>query len=143
MVKAGKVSAPEVQEATTAFKQAGSASTEVGKLATAGKDGAIRGNVSRDVMNTLGKSSDLPETYTTKTVFWDSVNNKQIHDDMDFLIPCEIVEQRIEKDGDMSSWTSLPANSPHSVTKGEWTRKNGVVDADNFIVGGLWGDGAV
>ena len=67
--KAGKVSAPEAQEAATAFKQAGSASTEVGKLATAGKDGAIRGNVSRDVMNTLGKSSDLPETYTTKLFF--------------------------------------------------------------------------
>ena len=96
----GRLSAPELQEGSAASSSSsGRADATIKKLGKAGNNGKLTGNMSRDVMTTLGKTCKKPPIYQTKITVWDSINNRQKRELCDFQLPYETLDHEIEKTG--------------------------------------------
>ena len=110
LYKKGKLQATYIHNVTSGIEQSyGSQDPIVSRLSRAGAKGKAKKNVARDVISCLAQDSTKPEVYTTKIVFWDDRQGKQIEDDVDFLIPYETIEAKIERGADVSDFCSLPS----------------------------------
>ena len=143
LYKKGKLSAPDIVEASQALPRSSGTATQDGpsKWATAGH--GRRKHMSRDIMRSMTASSTKPEIYSTHMTFWDPDLNEQVEDEVYCLIPYETVDKLADRDGDLSQYTSLPEGSPFIRRKAEWMERVGAQgDGHDIVCCGLWGDGA-
>ena len=143
LYKKGKLSAPDIVEASQVLPRSSGTATQDGpsKWATAGH--GRRKHMSRDIMRSMTASSTKPEIYSTHMTFWDPDLNEQVEDEVYCLIPYETVDKLADRDGDLSQYTSLPEGSPFLRRKAEWMERVGAQgDGHDIVCCGLWGDGA-
>ena len=96
MCLAGRLSAPEVQEAA-ACAAGSSVDPVVQDIARVGGRGSHRGNCHRDLMSKLGSRSSMPDLYSATIKFWDTDAQKQIEDECHILLPHEVIDSKVEE----------------------------------------------
>ena len=138
--KQGKIGAPQLQQAAAESVANGDRRTIISKLAHAGRDGAIRGNISRDVMKHIGSSKTKP--YCSLVTFWDPDRNCQIKDKCFFLLPYEIIESEIDAGTPIDDFCHLADGDPLISVKADLMRTLKIEDGSNVALIGLWGDAA-
>ena len=92
------------------------------------KRGTLRDIEFQELMNTV---SLMPEPYSAEITMWDMENDRQVKDQMHFLIPYEIIDSNENVD----EYTMVETRAESATTTNE--------TAEEFIVTGLWRDSGV
>ena len=145
--KKGRISAKGVQGTSAAIVQvadsSASSSSQIADWATAGGEGSREKNMSRGVINNMGKHSAYPEVYASPCTFWDKASQSQVKDDMHYLLVHEVLDYQIGDDP-IEEWTELPLGHPLHTTKKDWMVDVGASgDGQDIAMAGWWGDSAV
>ena len=68
---------------------------------------------------------------------WSKKRGKQIHDDMHFMVPYEVIDAAVSDS--VEEWTAAQPGSALDITKKEWCENVGVESGAKLILTGLWG----
>ena len=148
MVQGGKLSAGEVQDAagTIVSSKYSDEDPLLERLSRAGRvidSKPSNKNMSRDVTRSFLRNTEYPQTYRTSITLWDADMDRQVTDQIDYLLPYEVMDYPIGDKSDLAPFTSLPTNSPFVDEKTQWMNEYNIPgDGSGVLVCGLWGDAA-
>ena len=139
----GRISGPELQEASKVLvdNNTNCNEAEVVELAKCGNSGCHRGNMHRDTISKLEKSSNATQVYSHDVPLWDADSNCQVMKEMYFNLPHEKLDDMVNRTS-LEQWTSLPPNSPLQGVVDEWCDDQGLNGSQGVAAIGLWGDSA-
>ena len=109
------------------------------KLAKAGKFGAIKGNIARDLRTTLLKGSKWPSLYFAPVRCWDAKKQQTVVHRIPIILPHEVVAalwQRSSNKDVLYSESSMSASAKKHLA---YCKQQ--LQKDEVIGLGLWGDG--
>ena len=143
MFKTGRISAPETQELAESVTTVASSSSDVRstEYAAAGGPRRLTGNMSRDLLRSMGKRSKLPPVYQARIPFWDAVRSEKYMDVCNFLLPHELLFYVAESLG-LEQLLHIRNNVHLENTFNTWKLANGLADVLSVLALGLWGDSA-
>ena len=112
LFKKGRSSAPDIQSAASTIQDGGDHTDGIRRLAKSGAKGAVRGNMSRDVMGCLTRDTSAPDVYVTTIPMWDADLDKKINEDVHIMLPYEVLDNKTGEGVTHLNGAACPTN-PH------------------------------